>query len=265
MRDDKIKNAWEKRSSIFKNSKRAVLEQSFPKDLLTYFHKKHVEEILDVIPKKKFRCLDIGCGYGRIAKEIILANPQAFVNGLDISPNFVDLFNSNLGSKGRGQVGNAKKLPYESNLFDIVIIVVSFMYLETRNDQAKAMREIFRVLKPGGKLVMIEPNKVGQNIIKLWGILPFIYRSLLRKQKVETFGIFFEWMTIDNLIKQMGGKLIEKKGYPFLTIALSCLVMLGKISFFPVGRILAIIDFLDKKITMSRFSYVVTYVAEKRK
>lgn len=264
MRSNQIKKAWEERSNIFSNSKKAVMEQSFPSEVLAYFHKKHTEEILNEIPKKKFRCLDVGCGYGRIAREIVAANPSVFIDGIDISSNFVDQFNANIKSKGKAKVGNVKELPYKSDLFDVVIVVVTFMYLEKKKDQIKAMKEIFRVLKKGGKLIIIEPNKLGQNLVKLWGILPFVYRALFNKQKVETFGIYFRWMTIDALIKLAGGKLVGKRGYPFLTFILPYLFILGKFSLFPLGKVLDIIEFLDKKIALSRFSYVITYVAEKK-
>ncbi|MDZ7694741.1 MAG: class I SAM-dependent methyltransferase [Balneolaceae bacterium] len=51
--------------------------------------------------------------------------------------------------------GDVRKLPYQSNSFDYVTILGnSFGYFETLDDDIKILKEIFRVLKRGGKVLL---------------------------------------------------------------------------------------------------------------
>lgn len=260
---DKIEIAWEKRAKIFKNKKEAVMQQSFPQVLNDCIHKLHAREVLRFLPRGKCKCLDIGCGYGRLAAEIVTRNKDAYVFGIDISKTFVDLFNKRLEEKGRAIAGDTRKLSYKSNSFDLVCCVATLMYLDKLQDQKKAIREILRVLKPQGIAVIIEPNLTGDNIIKLGGLLPFILRRIIGRKKVETFGISFPWGRIDELIRESEGKLFEKKGYPFLTIFFLPILTLSKISERLGALFFAVISKLDKTLSLPRLSHIITYIVIK--
>lgn len=260
-----IARAWEKRSKIFGANRKSVMEQSFPTVFNDFIEKIHLYEIKKIINPKMKYCLDIGCGYGRLAQEISRTHPNIFINGIDISPTFVKFFNKKLRKKGKAVVGDICKLPFKNNSFDYVWIVVSFMYLELEKDQKIGMKEIFRVLKPGGTVVLIEPNSLGVQTAKLGGLIPYLYRIILRKKKVETFGISFRWRRIDNLIKNSGGKLSKKKGYPFFTIFFLPILAISKISQTLAGVVLAIVYKIDNFFPIARFSYFITYVAIKNK
>ncbi len=261
--NDKIKLAWERRAAAFKNKRQAVMQQSLPWSINQYVHELHVGDIMRVLPKGKCKCLDIGCGYGRLATELTRRNNGVFVSGIDVSPTFVHLFNKKLGNKGRAIVGDMRKLPFRSNSFDLVYCVVSLMYLEKPEEQQKAIYEIIRVLKSRGVAVIIEPNRTGDTIIKLFGLLPFILRKVLRRKKVETFGVIFSWGTIDGFIKHAGAKLVEKRGYPFFTLFFLTSLALSKISQKLSGFILSVIYRLDTFFPRARFSSVIAYIVTK--
>ena len=257
-----IQQAWEYRSHIWKDNRKSVLEQSYPEVVNRHIHNLHVEEIEHAIQKKYRVCLDVGCGYGRIAQELVARNKGIFIHGVDLSRTFVTLFNQKLGGRGKAVVSDMRSLPYKANTFDYIYVVTAFMYLSGIKDQRKAMREIFRTLKPGGTALFVEPNKFGVWIIRLGGIVPFIYRRLLKRKKTETFGISFPWGRIDTLIEQHG-RIMDKRGYPMLTIMLLPSVLLGKILPDFVHKILDFCRSLDEQIRYSRFSYVITYRAVK--
>ncbi|MEX2007742.1 MAG: class I SAM-dependent methyltransferase [Candidatus Levyibacteriota bacterium] len=259
----KLVNAWEERARKFEDKKEAVMQQSFPPVLNEYIHKVHKDEILRGLPKVKCVCLDIGCGYGRMAIEVVNKNKEAFVYGIDISETFVSLFNEKLGKRGKGIVADVRKIPFKNNTFDYIYCIVSLMYLSTKKDQYLGIYEVLRVLKPGGKAIIIEPNTTGDNIIKLFGILPFILRKILVKKKVETYGISFEWNLIDKLVRKSGGVLVKKKGYPFFTMFFLPLFTIAKI--FPkfANMTLNVVHKMDEKIPFSRTSNIVVYIIEK--
>lgn len=259
-----IADVWEKRSKQFRDSKKAVMEQAFPSVVNDCIEQIHVKEIETVVNTRVQKCLDVGCGYGRIAKAIANRYRNVFIYGVDVSPTFVRLFNSRLQKRGRAVVGDMRKLQFQDNFFDAVWVVVSFMYLEKKEDQEKAMRELFRVLKIGGKIIFIEPNKQGVSIVRLWGLVPYIYRILLRKSKIETFGIAFPFGRIESLLEKSGGKLLYKRGYPVFTLFLLPCVFLGRLASRIAQFVLFLIDKIDSYLMSSRFSYFITYVAVKK-
>ncbi len=98
--------------------------------------------------------LDIGCGDGVLATE--LAGRGANVGGLDISP--ATLLAARRRARASGvelalTAGNAAKLPYPDASFDLVLSVATLCFSET---PLPALREMHRVLRPGGRLVLGE-------------------------------------------------------------------------------------------------------------
>jgi ubiquinone/menaquinone biosynthesis C-methylase UbiE len=96
------------------------------------------------------RLLDAGCGrYLKVCKEM---SGVAKVVGVDLETVF-ETDNSQAPFGVRGDVGH---LPLPSNHFDMVI---SRSVVEHLEDPPRVFREFYRVLKPGGKVVILTPNK----------------------------------------------------------------------------------------------------------
>lgn len=90
--------------------------------------------------------LELGCGTGLILKEIAPIARRAV--GIDISPGMLEK------ARGRGLEvveGSATDLPFEDGSFDTVY---SFKVLAHVEDIQKAMREVARVLRPGGRAAL---------------------------------------------------------------------------------------------------------------
>lgn len=261
--DDKLKYLWVKRSRIFRDDKRSVMEQSFPKVLNDHIEKIHLSSLQNIITSKTKKCLDVGCGYGRIAEKIAKKYPQVFIHGIDISPTFVKLYNKKLSKRGKAIVGDIRKLPFSNNYFDCIWVIVTLMYLEKKEDRDKAFKEIFRVLKKNGRLLIIEPNHLGVNIVNLWGLVPFIYRTILRKKKIETFGISFRSHEVIGEIKK-NGELISVKGFPLFTLFLLPNIFLGKINRFLASLILKVTYLFDTFFSFPYTSYFIAYKASKK-
>ena len=101
--------------------------------------------------------LDVGCGGGQTIRTLAASASDGKVFGLDYSPESVNVsrhVNSDLIATGRVDVqpGSVSSLPYPDSTFDLVTAVETHYYWP---DPVHDLREILRVLKPGGKLLMI--------------------------------------------------------------------------------------------------------------
>jgi SAM-dependent methyltransferase len=96
-------------------------------------------------------CLDLGCGPGQLTLEVAKASGLE-VTGLDIEPEAIDVAAQyakacGLASRMHWVAADVHALPYADNSFDVVMSRGSIFFWR---DQATALREIMRVLKPGG-------------------------------------------------------------------------------------------------------------------
>lgn len=102
--------------------------------------------------------LEIGLGYGTLGQ--FLAEKGASYSGVDIAPNPVAMMQHRLGLLGQNgktvQVASALALPYPDNNFDYVY---SIGCLHHTGNVPAALKEIYRVLKPGGKTIVMLYNR----------------------------------------------------------------------------------------------------------
>ena len=113
-------------------------------------------------PSPGQRVLDVCCGTGMITKDLAAkVKPDGKVIGLDLSPEMLAVAERNLAEliqKNLVQLvqGNAMALPFPDGSFDCVTIGYG---LRNVSDRRQTLRELFRVLKPGGKVVSLELAK----------------------------------------------------------------------------------------------------------
>jgi malonyl-CoA O-methyltransferase len=97
------------------------------------------------------RVLDVGCGKGRFARVLREKNPQAPICGLDISEAMLACVPAGIEVVS----GSMTELPFAGSAFDCVYATES---LEHAVEIDRAVGEMCRVLKPGGRLVIIDKN-----------------------------------------------------------------------------------------------------------
>nr|WP_301146153.1 class I SAM-dependent methyltransferase [Mycobacterium simiae] len=103
------------------------------------------------------RVLDIGCGTGNLSITVKRSHPAAEVIGCDPDPRILAVAQRKADRIPgiRFELGYAERLPYADGEFDRVL---SSMMLHHISDDAKsaAAAEIFRVLRPGGRLHLVD-------------------------------------------------------------------------------------------------------------
>jgi ubiquinone/menaquinone biosynthesis C-methylase UbiE len=113
------------------------------------------------------RSLELGCGTGFFTLNLKLAGVLDEAHVTDLSPGMVEVAKRNaraLGFDIDGQVADAEALPYPDDSFDLVI---GHAVLHHIPDVELALREVLRVLRPGGRFVFAgEPTRRGDYVAR---------------------------------------------------------------------------------------------------
>jgi len=237
MQSSKFTNVaqWEKRSKIFGSSPKGVLFKSLPDVFNEYIHNWQLKNILSEIVSDsgEINIIDIGCGYGRISLPILEKFPETNITGIDISKNFVELFQKNTGENAF--VGFAEDFSLQSDYYDYIICITVLMYID-KDKIEKTISNFLRHLKKGGKILLIEPLHSGIYFQTCFGLL-----NLLRKFKntaaLNTSGNSFQYHFLKSLIHKSGGKIIREYRLPATTLFFLTIYIFTKF-FTSGGRVL---------------------------
>ncbi len=125
---------------------------------------RHALERLKISPGE--RVLDLGCGPGDGASR--LTDKRAVAIGLDYSQGMLDTAKKDRKLRGRLTRGDAGRLPFRDGAFDKIVCTNSFHHYP---DHFASLKEMRRVLRPGGLLVLVDPrqdNIFGRMAIELF-------------------------------------------------------------------------------------------------
>ena len=156
-------------------------------------------------PHKGLKLLDIGCGTGQYALE--LAGLGLEVNGIDISAAMLSQAQAKTEKAGLTvdlRVGDALKLPFGEQTFDLVLSVTALEFVPAL---PAALQEAFRVLKAGGRLVV---GLIAKN--SPWE------QYYLEKARRNPAGIFnhARFYTLNELLAAMPGRQVEGRAVLFV-------------------------------------------------
>jgi len=152
------------------------------------------------------KVLEIGCGTGEFTKRI--AQTGADITAIDISTDLLEVARSGIPNVNVGfHVQNVEKLDFEDGSFDIVVGSSILHHLNLN----PALKEVYRVLKNGGMVILTEPNMLNPQIW-LERKITFI-RKLTNNSPDET--AFIRWGLKKEFIN-LGFKNVSIRPFDFL-------------------------------------------------
>lgn len=177
---------WQHKSPAFSNQ--YVTFWGIPLTPVGWFLKarhKKIAKMLPSIPGSKF--LDVGCGSGIFMEEAIRQGKYAI--GIDYSAEMIETARKNLSKYPTSSyeliVGQAQKLPLPKNSVDIVLASGLTDYL-TKNETAEFFKEIKRILKKDGHVIITFPKKSSIYAFLRRGTGLKFRQSLLQLPPIET-------------------------------------------------------------------------------
>lgn len=148
--------------------------------------------------KTGMKVLDVGVGTGLVAAQACkLTGDPALVTGIDPSPGMMAA--SKLPKTMVLMEGRAESLPFPDNHFDFLSMGYALRHI---SDLSIAFTEFERVLKPGGKLCILEitrpQSRLGRWLLKSYmrGIIPLLTRFVSRQKDTSTIWRYF-WDSIE--------------------------------------------------------------------
>lgn len=126
--------------------------------------------------KNGHKVLDLACGTGDMIAEIYKQHPDAFIYGADFSVNMLHISQKKLNNIPYA-AADAHNLPFKDCSFDRLTMAFGFRNV---TDKARGLTELYRVIKPGGKVCILEltrpENKITSFFYKIYFMymLPFI-------------------------------------------------------------------------------------------
>lgn len=167
------------------------LNRSLSMGIDIIWRKKAIAQLKDLQPKS---ILDVATGTGDFALEAMSLNPDK-ITGVDISVGMLELGKEKIAKKKLSDkiemvVGDSENLPFEDNTYDAATVAFGVRNFENLQ---KGLSDINRVLRPGGKLVVLElstPKKFP--IRQLFGfyfnnILPLFGKLLSKDDSAYTY------------------------------------------------------------------------------
>jgi ubiquinone/menaquinone biosynthesis C-methylase UbiE len=169
-RVQRIKEFWNERAIQYGANQKATLGEIAVRHLEINEIKKHLDHGQKI--------LDVGCGNGYTTK-IFAKKYNSKLHGIDYSPEMIrmakqSLMESEILGEIHFKVQDCLDLKFSNNYFDVIYTERCIQNLPELKLQEEAILELLRVLKPGGKLILVECSKTG--LLKLNKIRKMIGR-----------------------------------------------------------------------------------------
>jgi len=134
--------------------------------------------IEDMVPLRldEGKVLDAGTGPGTLARDIARRFPQLQVYGIDLSEDMIRLAREHANreqveERVHFDIGNVAHLPYPDRSFDLVVSTISMHHWY---ELEQPLRDLYRVLRPGGWLLIYDLRFIkAQTIEKAQTLTPF--------------------------------------------------------------------------------------------
>jgi len=199
-------------SSEVKSMPREMMEHTYP--ILFRVEQSHwwhigrrrilsnfVEEICSQITDRRPKILDVGCGTGA---NLLMLSKYGDAEGVDISEDALAFCRER--GLDKVKLGAGEELPYDNGTFDLV---TAFDVVEHMDDDLAGLKEMRRVLRPGGRVLLFVPT-----FMFLWGLQDDVSHHRRRYRLPE----------LTRVLEQAGFE-IERSTYANITFFLPILLL----------------------------------------
>ena len=160
-------------------------------------------------PAAGMNILDVGCGTG-VHLELY-QRYQCNLFGLDSSAAMLEVAHRRLGNTAKLELGNAARMSYEANMFDLILCMLTVHEMNPEMRTA-TIQEMKRVLKAGGRMIIIDFNPGPVQALQGW--IPKIIITLSElaagREHYKSYRHFMSHGGLDSLF-EMNGLKFEKK------------------------------------------------------
>jgi ubiquinone/menaquinone biosynthesis C-methylase UbiE len=170
--------------------------------------------VVELLRGQRGRLLEVGCGPGVMLPELLAMGFE--VHGIDVSAEMIRsaeqrIASHALASRCRLRIGDVERLRYSGASFDAVL---SMGVLEYLPNYATALREIARVLKPGGHVVLTVPNQASAYHLARSGYLTC--RRLLGAPRASAIATPRLPWALDRALARAGLRKVESRACNFI-------------------------------------------------
>ncbi len=145
--------------------------------------------------------IELGCGTGYFTKT--LADKSESIISTDISEEMLSIARENM--KGfEFQVMDCQDIKFDEGTFDTVFMGLVLLFTEPE----KALKESRRILKPGGLLIIADPDI---SFLSFYGNLKFRFKALVNYRKIPTTGHFLNQEKIVDMLDKTGFEVVSKE------------------------------------------------------
>ncbi|MFA5051149.1 MAG: class I SAM-dependent methyltransferase [Patescibacteria group bacterium] len=178
-----------------------------------------VEPLINYV-KDGDKILDLGCGNGRLYE--LLKNKNVEYLGVDSCENLIEIAKRRTPTKF--MVASALNLPFENQKFDIIFSIAVFHHIPSDLFREQVLKECYRVLKPGGYLILTTWNLWQTKLLfkyKLWPVFfgwrpkNLDWRDTLiswkeKRGTIHRYYHIFTFRELRKLVKNNGFQIIDQ-------------------------------------------------------
>jgi ubiquinone/menaquinone biosynthesis C-methylase UbiE len=131
-----------------------VYDESLPAHVTAHYLAKRTRFVLELCPPPA-RLLDVGCGTGALAAELAAGGYEA--TGLDPSEGMLRVLGER-APRVSAIRASATAMPFDDGEFDLSVSVATMHHIADPDSVRRALAEMVRVVRPGGKVIVWDHN-----------------------------------------------------------------------------------------------------------
>lgn len=173
-----------------------------------WMNRPQVQTVRGLLAKGNFgSLLDIGCGTGQIAISVAKCQLGLQVFGMDLSPTMLAVATENAKRNGMSKRvrflrGNATNIPMRDDSLDMVI---NSHMLHHLSDPIPLLREMRRIVKPGGTLLMRDLLRLPRGLVEFCvAVLGLPYDRLMKAEYRDSFYASYSWREYKEMFERAG-------------------------------------------------------------